>query len=78
MVYEVKKGKRTGFIRNAEVLFRTPEFWKSLQAIGGKRSQVHSGVTIRKGQPGQELSFGTSAVPALFKKVAVTDKTRKA
>src|SRR5205085_288747 len=32
-VYEVRKGKFVRFIRQAECLFRAPEFWKNLQAI---------------------------------------------
>jgi predicted Zn-dependent protease len=78
MVYEVRKGKRTRFIHSAEVLFRAPELWKNLRAIGGPRSQIWTGDTVRKGQPSQEYSFGVGAVPAAFKTVAVTDKKRKA
>jgi TldD protein len=78
MVYEVRKGKRTRFIHSAEVLFRAPELWKSLRAIGGASSQIWTGATVRKGQPSQEYSFGVGAVPAAFKMVAVTDKKRKA
>lgn len=76
-VYEVRKGKRTGYIRNAECLFRSPDLWKSLKAIGGRRSQIWTASTISKGQPSQQLSFGSAAVPALFTKVAVTDVTRR-
>ena len=78
MVFEVKKGKRTRFIYGTEVLFRSPELWKGLKAIGGQRSQVYSGAAVTKGQPSQEQRFGTSAVPALFTRVAVTNKMRKA
>jgi len=78
MVYEVKKGKRVGYLRNVECLFRSPDLWKSLKAIGGQRSQVWTASTIGKGQPNQNLTFGSAGVPALFTKVAVTDITRRA
>jgi TldD protein len=78
MVYEVRKGKRTRFLGGTEVLFRAPELWKSLKAIGGKGTQVWSGATSRKGQPGQAFDFSVGAVPALFTNVAVTDIMRKA
>jgi TldD protein len=77
-VYEVRKGKRTGYIRNSECLFRSPDLWKTLKAIGGQRSQAWTASTVSKGQPSQQLSFGAAGVPALFTKVAVTDVTRRA
>jgi TldD protein len=77
-VYEVINGKRTRDLRNVELLFRAPELWKSLAAIGGARSRVSTGVTTYKGQPGQQQSFSVSAVPARFNKVAVTDRARLA
>ena len=78
MVYEVRKGKRTRFVHGSEVLFRAPELWKGLQAIGGRGTHRWTGESVWKGQPIQEWSFGVGAVPALFTKLAVTDKKRKA
>ncbi|HEY8469852.1 MAG TPA: TldD/PmbA family protein [Longimicrobiales bacterium] len=78
MVYEVRDGKRTKFLHSAEALFRAPELWKSLKAIGGAGSQLWSGVEVRKGQPSQVLRFGVGAVPGLFERMAVTDRMRKA
>ncbi len=78
MVYEVRNGKRTRFVHNAELLFRAPELWKSLQALGGPGTQRWTGATVSKGQPQQEWSFGVAAVPSRFPKVAVTDRMRKA
>ncbi|HEX7089515.1 MAG TPA: TldD/PmbA family protein [Longimicrobiales bacterium] len=78
MVYEVRDGKRTKFLHSAEALFRAPELWKSLKAIGGAGTQLWSGVEVRKGQPLQVCRFGVGAVPGLFEKMAVTDRMRKA
>lgn len=78
MVYEVRNGKRTKFVHSAEGLFRAPELWKSLKAIGGQGTQVWSSAGLQKGQPVQECQFGVGAVPAYFTKLAVTDRMRKA
>jgi len=78
MVYEVRNGKRTRFIRNVEVLFRSPELWNGLQHLGGKSSQVYTGMTVRKGQPGQWQRFGIGGVAARFANVPVTDRARGA
>ncbi len=78
MVYEVRDGKRTKFVHSAEALFRAPELWKSLKAIGGPGTEYWSGATIWKGQPAQFCQFGVGAVPGFFEKLAVTDRMRKA
>jgi TldD protein len=78
MVYEVRDGKRTKFVHSAEALFRAPELWKSLKAIGGPGTEYWSGASIWKGQPVQQCHFGVGAVPGYFEKLAVTDRMRKA
>jgi TldD protein len=78
MVYEVRKGKRTRCVSYAEALFRAPELWKNLVALGGEGSGIWTAASIWKGQPAQEVSFGVGAVPARFRGVAVTDIMRKA
>jgi TldD protein len=76
-VYEVRNGKRVSVIGNSEILFRAPEILKNIAAIGGAGSQVDSGITVTKGQPEQEHSFGVTGVPALIKNVVLTDILRK-
>lgn len=78
MVYEVRKGKRTRPVSHSEILFRAPDLWKGMQAVGGRDTQIWTGTTVRKGQPSQGCTFGVGAVAARFKKVAVTDNMRKA
>jgi TldD protein len=78
MVYEVRGGRRTKFVHSAEALIRAPELWKSLKQIGGPGTQFWSGAFLNKGQPSQFCQFGVGAVPALFEKMAVTDRMRKA
>jgi TldD protein len=78
LAYEVRKGKRTHGVIGAEVLFRAPELWRSLQAIGGPASQRTAGCWQAKGQPEQVLGCSVTAVPARFRQLTVTDRLRQA
>jgi TldD protein len=78
LVYEVRDGRRTRIVHSSEALFRSPELWRGLKALGGPGTQEWSGVSVQKGQPQQRSVFGAAAVPALFENVAVTDRRRKA
>jgi hypothetical protein len=80
-MYEIKKGKRvsrcggpgsaTGF------LFRAPELWKNITAIGGACSFMRYplGKSV-KGEPPQTVRYSVGAVPAVVKNVALVDVRR--
>jgi TldD protein len=76
--YEVKRGKRTALIAGAAVLFRAPELWKGLLAVGGKASQRRFGKAGRKGEPLQQAYYSVTAPPAVFKQLTLIDPLRKA
>ncbi len=76
--YEITNGKRSAILVSAGVLFRAPELWKSLLALGGKQTVKRYGLSSRKGQPNQEAFHSVSAVPALFENGTIIDYTRKA
>lgn len=76
--YEVTKGKKTARLIKAGLLFRAPELWKSLQALGGSDSVRTYGLSGSKGQPSQTTYHSVSAVPARFEKMTVIDVQRKA
>jgi TldD protein len=78
-VYEVRHGKPVARITNAGLLFRSPEFWKSIAQLGGADSfrWYHIG-TSAKGEPVQRADFSIGAVPAVATDVTVIDITRKA
>ena len=77
--YEVKGGKIVGQLKDVAYQFRTPEFWKSLKAIGGPRS-YHLGGAFgdAKGQPGQSNSVSHGCVPSLFQQVNIINTGRTA
>lgn len=72
-LYYVKKGKLAGPIKQAAYLFRTPDLWKDLVALGGPQTAAVRGFNADKGQPLQRTSYSVQAVAARFKNVLVRD-----
>ena len=57
---------------------RTPEFWNSMDLIGGPRSYLLGGAfNDGKGQPGQSNAVSHGCVPARFRNVAVINTGRQ-
>jgi TldD protein len=79
LFYEVRGGKVVGQLKDVAYQFRTPEFWKSLKAIGGPRS-YHLGGAFgdAKGQPGQSNAVSHGCVPSLFQQVNILNTGRRA
>jgi TldD protein len=77
MCYEIKNGKRVARILNTGVLFRTPELWKNLIALGGETSLRRYGNPLWKGEPSQRSAHSVTAYPAVFKDITVVDVMRK-
>jgi TldD protein len=77
--YEVKKGKITGMLKDVAYQARTPDFWSSMDMIGGKRSYWLGGTfTDGKGEPGQVNSVSHGCVPARFRQVNIINTGRNA
>lgn len=76
--YEIKNGKRVARLNAAGILFRTPELWKSLLALGGAASARRYGWTASKGEPPQAVEYSVTAVPAVVKQLTLIDAMRKA
>jgi TldD protein len=77
-MYEVKGGKRIARIMGAGLIFRGPELWRGLLALGGSQSVRRFGWQASKGEPAQETSHSVSAPAAAFKQLTFIDSTRKA
>jgi TldD protein len=59
--------------------FRTPEFWKSMDMIGGPKSYLLCGAFgDAKGQPSQSNAVSHGCVPARFRNVNVINTGRQA
>ncbi len=77
--YEVKGGKITGMLKDVAYQSRTPDFWNSMDMIGGKSSYWLGGsFGDGKGEPAQSNSVSHGCVPARFKQVNIVNTGRTA
>jgi TldD protein len=77
--YEIKGGKIVGMLKDVAYQMRTPEFWSSLDMIGGKRSYFLGGANNDgKGQPSQSNAVSHGCVPSRFRQVNVINTGRTA
>ncbi len=75
--FELKDGKRIARLNAAGIIFRTPELWNSIVALGGVDSSRQYGQQGGKGQPFQPSYHSVTAVPVTAKELTVIDITRK-
>ena len=77
--YEIKGGKVAGMLKDVAYQIRTPDFWNSMDMIGGKSSYKLGGSFFDgKGQPGQVNGVSHGCPPARFKQVNIINTGRKA
>ena len=77
--YEVKNGKITGMLKDVAYQARTPDFWNSMDMIGGPKSYWLGGsFGDGKGEPPQSNSISHGCVPARFKNVNIVNTGRTA
>jgi TldD protein len=76
--YEIKGGKIAGMLKDVAYQMRTPDFWNSMDMIGGKQSYRLGGSFFDgKGQPGQSNAVSHGSVPSRFRNVNVINTGRK-
>jgi len=79
VAYEVKSGKITGMLKDVAYQSRTPDFWNSMDMIGGKSSYWLGGTFgDGKGEPGQSNSVSHGCPPARFRNVNIVNTGRTA
>ncbi|HVF41200.1 MAG TPA: metallopeptidase TldD-related protein, partial [Gemmatimonadaceae bacterium] len=77
--YEVKNGKITGMLKDVAYQSRTPDFWNSMDMIGGQKSYWLGGsFGDGKGEPSQSNSVSHGCVPARFRQVNIVNTGRQA
>lgn len=76
ITYEIVDGKLGSAIGGAQYLFRAPDFWKNLVAVGGPGSAQQ--FAFGRYRTGGRIQHTVSAVHAKVTGVAVTDVMRKA
>ena len=76
--YEVRDGRITGMLKDAAYQARTPEFWNSMDMIGGASSYWLGGTfSDGKGEPGQANSVSHGCPPARFRQVNIVNTGRQ-
>jgi TldD protein len=79
LFYEIKGGKVVGMLKDVAYQMRTPEFWGSLDMIGGRKSyEMGASFFDGKGQPGQSNAVSHGCVPSRFRNINVINTGRKA
>ena len=77
--YEIKGGKIVGMLKDVAYQMRTPDFWNSMDMIGGKKSYFMGGAfNDGKGQPPQVNAISHGCVPSRFRNINVINTGRKA
>ena len=72
VAWEIRNGRRGRLLRDATYTGVTPQFWGSLDAVGGPDEWRLYGLTnCGKGQPGQSAHVSHGAAPARFRGVQV-------
>ncbi len=70
--YEIRGGRLVGQLRDAAYQGSTPEFWGSLEALGGPQDYLLGGAfNCGKAQPGQVAAVSHGCPAALFRGVRV-------
>jgi TldD protein len=75
---EIRSGRVGEMLKDVAYQFRTPEFWNSMDLIGGPSTYWVGGANNDgKGQPSQSNAISHGCVPARFRQVNVinTDRT---
>jgi len=76
--HEIKGGKIVGMLKDVAYQIRTPDFWNSMDMIGGKKSYEMGGSFFDgKGQPPQINSVSHGSPPARFRNINVINTGRK-
>jgi TldD protein len=70
--YAIKNGRLAGQVRDVAYQASTPQFWGSLDALGGDATYVLGGaMNCGKGQPGQTAPVSHGCPTALFRNVRI-------
>src|SRR2546423_8057448 len=77
--HEIRNGKIVGQLKDVAYQMRTPDFWNSMDMIGGQKSYFLGGAfNDGKGQPPQSNAVSHGSVPSRFRNINVINTGRKA
>ncbi len=76
---EIKNGRVGGPLKDVAYQMRTPEFWNSMDLLGGRSTyESHGSFNDGKGQPSQSNAVSHACPPARFRGVNVINTGRRA
>ena len=79
LFYEIRGGKIVGMLKDVAYQMRTPDFWASLDLLGGKKSYELGGTfNDGKGQPSQSNAVSHGCPPSRFHAINVVNTGRTA
>ena len=77
--HEIRGGKIVGMLKDVAYQMRTPDFWNSMDMLGGKSSyELGASFFDGKGQPGQVNAVSHGCPPCRFKSQNVINTGRRA
>jgi TldD protein len=75
--HEIRNGRVTGMLKDVSYQIRTPEFWNSMDQIGGPSTyQLGGTFNDGKGQPGQSNAVSHGCPASRFRDVTVLNTAR--
>jgi TldD protein len=75
--HEIRSGRITGMLKDVSYQIRTPEFWNSMDQIGGPSTyQLGGTFNDGKGQPGQSNAVSHGCPASRFRNVTVLNTAR--
>ncbi len=79
LFYEIRGGRIVGMLKDVAYQMRTPDFWASLDLVGGRRSYELGGTfNDGKGQPGQSNAVSHGCPASRFRNINVVNTGRTA
>jgi TldD protein len=76
--WEIKNGKKVGYLRDVAYQSRTPDFWNACDGIGSKEFYLLGGAYFDgKGEPQQVNAVSHGCPPARFRNINVINTGRK-
>jgi TldD protein len=77
--HEIRNGRVGGMLKDVAYQIRTPEFWNSMDLVGGRSTYFVGGsFNDGKGQPSQSNAVSHGCPPARFRQVNVINTGRRA
>jgi TldD protein len=76
-MFEIRDGKLGAALTQAQFLYRAPELWRNVVAIGGARSVEHFGFERWRDSNRFRTGHTVSAVPAKVTGIAIIDPSRR-